>query len=98
MPRNRFLARRTKRAARLVYGKTKRQAIDADVQQRANRGPENERKCVEYKLVNWIVHAISRRSISIYGAPLPRQSRCSFHKANTSGVPSRSTSGYPESA
>src|SRR5438093_6779143 len=90
IPGNRFLARRTKRAARLVYRKIERQAIDADVQKRADCGADNERKCAEEKLVNRIVHAISRQSISIYGAPLSRQSRCSFRKANTSGAPMRS--------
>src|SRR5439155_848295 len=58
MPGNRFLARWAKRAARLVYRKIERQAIDADVQKRADCGANNERKCAEEKLVNRIVHAI----------------------------------------
>src|SRR5205823_7795282 len=98
MPRNRLLARWTKRAARLVYRKIARQPINTDVQKGADRGAENESKYAEEKLVNRIVHAISQRSISICGAPLSRQSRCNFRKASTSGAPSRSTSEYPVSA
>src|SRR5438046_8058186 len=94
MPGNRFLARWTKRAARLVYRKIERQAIDADVQKRADCGADNERKCAEEKLVNRIVHTISRQSISIYGATLSRKSRCSFRRAYTSGGTSSTTTVY----
>src|SRR2546430_16897789 len=97
MPGNRFLARWTKRAARLVYRKIERQAIDADVQKRADCGANNERKCAEEKLVNRIVHAISRQPISHYGAPVSRQSRASFGKAKESGARSRSRSENPPS-
>ena len=49
MPRDRLLASRTKRAARFIDGKIERQPINADVQERADHGTENEGKRAEKK-------------------------------------------------
>src|SRR5438132_1074648 len=65
LPRNRLLARWTKRAARLVYRKIARQPVNTDVQKGADCGAKNESKYAEEKLVNRIVHAINQRSTLI---------------------------------
>jgi len=49
MPGDRLLASRTKRAARFIDGKIERQAINADVQERADHGAEDECKRTEKK-------------------------------------------------
>jgi hypothetical protein len=49
MPGDRLLASRTKRAARFIDGKIERQPINADVQERADHGTENEGKRAEKK-------------------------------------------------
>ena len=86
---NRLLAARAKGAARLIDGKIARQPVNADVQKRADGGAKNKCKHAEEKLVNGFVHAITWPSMS-HGAPSSTRSRCSFRKAGTSEVPSRS--------
>src|SRR6266404_6576430 len=52
MPGYRFLARRAKRAARAVDRKIDRQTINADVQERADRGAKDKSEHAEEKFVN----------------------------------------------
>src|SRR6266852_4079369 len=92
MPEDRLLAIRAKRAARLTDGLIARQPVNADVQERANGGAKNKCERAEEKVVERIVPAITRRSRSraMHDAPSTTRSRCSFRKAGTSEVPSRS--------
>ena len=60
LPRNRFLARWTKRSPRFVNRQIAREPVDADVQKRADRRAQNESDSGEEKTVGdeWIGHAI----------------------------------------
>ena len=69
VPRNRLLAVWAKRAARLVNRKFDRPAVNADVQKRADRRAEHERKYAKEKLVRRMVHAIIRRFVLGDAAP-----------------------------
>src|SRR5882724_12331298 len=57
MPGDRCLAHRAKRAAWLVNRKIDGQAINADVQKRADGGAENKSERAEEKFVRRTVHA-----------------------------------------
>ncbi len=66
MPFELLLARRTKRAARLVHRKIERHSINADVQKRTDHRAENEREGPEEKMVagERAIHAYSLNAFS----------------------------------
>src|SRR5262252_6115598 len=98
MPWNRLFALRTKRPARPINGEVDRPAVDANVQERADRRAEHKGKRAEDKILDRMLHAINWRSVSMPDAPSAMRSRCSFRIADTSAAPWRPTSEYRASA
>ena len=87
MPWNRLFALRTKRPPRSVDGEIHRPAIDANVQKRADRRPEQKRKPAEEKILSRMLHAVNWQSVWRRAAPSATRSRCSFRTADTSAAP-----------
>src|SRR4029453_7868638 len=98
MPWNRLVAVRAKPPTGPIDGEIDRPAVDTNVQKRADRRAEHERKRAEEKILSRMLHAINWRSVSMRGAPSAMRSRCSFRIADTSAAPWRSKSEYQASA
>jgi hypothetical protein len=59
LPWDWVLADRAKRTPRVVHGKIEWQTINADVQERTDRGAEEQGERTEKELIGRIVHAFS---------------------------------------